>query len=129
MSAPTNGGTSPRIVAIATSHGSSIRRRASLYTHTAIAAQNTATKKSDRFRTSVQVPELQKPNHPLPVISSAIAILTSTLRSEEELPDEPSCDEPDPDNRDDHDHGDREHAQPLAKLPHRTFSNRLLSSC
>src|SRR5215213_8609272 len=55
MSAPRNGGTRPSNVAIATSHGSSIRRRASLYTQYATASQKTTPKKISRLRMTCHV--------------------------------------------------------------------------
>src|SRR2546423_4196342 len=121
MRAPMNGGTRPTSVAIATSHGSSTRRFESLYTQTATASQKTATKKSARLRTIAHVPVLMKSKAPLAVICSYI---TSTLRSEKELPDEITGAEREAHNHDDHDHGDREDAQPLAEPCHRTDSNR-----
>src|SRR3954463_16156852 len=60
-----NGGTRPSSVAIATSHGSPIRRRASLYPQYALASQNTATKKIARLRITSHVPELKKSLTPL----------------------------------------------------------------
>src|SRR5687768_14410232 len=60
MKTPTNGGTSPSTVAIATSHGSSIRRRASLYTQYPIASQKTTSRKIARFRTIGHVPDPKK---------------------------------------------------------------------
>src|ERR671930_560811 len=76
MRAPTNGGTSPSSVAIPTSHGSSIRRRASLYTQNATDSQNTAAKNSDRLRITAQVPALKKSKSPLS------AALIAPLRGE-----------------------------------------------
>ena len=60
MNAPTKGGTSPSTVAAPTSHGSSIRRRASLYTQYPTASQKTMTKKIRRFWTSGHEPESKK---------------------------------------------------------------------
>src|SRR5919199_3366435 len=112
------GGISPINVAITTSHGSSIRRRASLYTHTAIASQKTATKKIARLRMISHVPELKKLKAPSAVSSSMKN--TFTLRSEEELPDQITGAEREPHHHHDHDQGDREDAQPLAEPRHRT---------
>src|SRR5689334_13039141 len=58
------GGTSPSNVAIPTSHGSSIRRRASLKTQYALASQNTTTKKIARLRMTSHVPESKKLSRP-----------------------------------------------------------------
>src|SRR6478672_1483560 len=64
MSGPTKGGISPSTVAIPTSHGSSIRRRASLKTQNAVASQKTATKNAVRLRITVHVLWLKKSKSP-----------------------------------------------------------------
>src|SRR5437868_8761473 len=68
-----NGGTRPSTVAMPTSHGSSIRRRASLKTQNAVASQKTATKNNVRFRITAQVPELKKLKIPLSAITARSA--------------------------------------------------------
>src|ERR671936_569747 len=111
MRAPTNGGTSPSSVAIPTSHGSSIRRRASLYTQNATESQNTARKRSTRLRIRAHVLWLKKSKSPL---SAAVTMPPS----EEKLPDQKTCAERQADDRHDDDHGERDHAQLLAELAH-----------
>src|SRR5438270_6386604 len=75
-----NGGTRPSTVAMPTSHGSSIRRRASLKTQNAVASQKTATKNNVRFRITAQVPELKKLKIPLSAITTATATGGSSPR-------------------------------------------------
>src|SRR6266498_1532288 len=104
-----NGGTRPSRVAIPTSQGSSIRRRASLCTQNATESQNTPTKKSVRFRIAAHVPALKKSKSPL----SAIGIIDVSL-SEEKLPYQVAGAKRETDDRQDDDDGDREDAQPLA---------------
>src|SRR5436305_13485980 len=71
MKTPSTGTISPTIVAVAISHGSSIRRRASLYTHHTVAIQKTSAKKISRFRITNHVPELKKSCTP-PKVEAAI---------------------------------------------------------
>src|SRR5205823_14147888 len=80
MSGPMNG-TSPRMVDMATSHGSAIRRRASLYTQYTLASQNTATKKIARFRITSQVPDLKKSFTPSKRPSLPVVVVVSAKRS------------------------------------------------
>src|SRR2546421_4436245 len=100
MSGPMNGGTRPSTVAMPTSHGSSIRRRASLKTQNAVANQKTATKNNVRFRITAQVPELRKLKIPLS------AITTPSL--EEDPPHEKADGKREADDHQHHDRGDRE---------------------
>src|SRR6266487_5431329 len=115
------GGTRPSTVAIPTSHGSSIRRRASLYTQNAVASQKTPTKNSVRFRITAQVPDEKKSKIPLSASSTAPP-------SEEDLPDDIAGGKREADDRQDDDRGDREDAQPLAELSHGIRSRRTLRS-
>src|SRR5688572_14508999 len=121
MTAPTKGGTRPRIVAIATSHGSSIRRRASLNTQYATASQKTARKKSPRLRTTSQLPESRKSlTSPLVPIRREQA----DSRSQQELPDEVAGGERETDDRQDGDEGEHDDAQRLDEPSHGTSSTR-----
>src|SRR6185503_19253126 len=60
MSGPMNGGIAPSSVAIPTSHGSSMRRRASLKTQYTVAAQKTTASTSARLRPTSHVLESKK---------------------------------------------------------------------
>src|SRR6266516_1642180 len=82
MNGPTNGGTSPSSVAITTSQGSSIRRRASLYTQYANESQKTTAKRIRRLRITSQVPELKKSCTPPKVeaVITGASFLSSTRR-------------------------------------------------
>src|SRR5215471_18183944 len=72
-------GTSPRIVAIATSQGSSIRRRASLNTQYAQASQNTTRKRIPRFRITNHVSESKK--SPTLVKTSSEVVVVASAKS------------------------------------------------
>src|SRR3954453_18399333 len=124
MNAPTNGGNSPRIVAIPTSHGSSIRRRASLNTQYATASQKTTPKNSPRLRTTIHVSESKKSRSPPKMLSFCAATRESTGPPglEEQLPDEVAGGKRDADDREDHNRGKHEDAQPLYERPHGTRS-------
>src|SRR6476659_1465905 len=114
MSGPTKGGISPSTVAMPTSHGSSIRRRASLKTQNAVASQKTTTKNAARLRSTVHVLWLKKPKSPF------AATVATRVSSEKELPDEIPGAEREADDRQNDDDGNREDAQALAELPHGT---------
>src|SRR6266516_6990824 len=120
MIGPTNG-TRPSSVAIPTSHGSSIRRRASLKTQNAIESQKTATRNNVRLRITAQVLELKKSKIPL---SASVA----TPPSEEDFSHEVAGGKREADDRQDDERGDREDAQPLAELSHGIRWNRMLRS-
>src|SRR4051812_13589290 len=124
MIAPKKGGTSPSSVAIATSHGSSMRRRASLNTHHATPIQKMTRKKRPRFRTTIQVPESKKSRSPLKRLSFCPAASTSTetSRSEEQLPDKVPSGKREPDDRQNDDCREREDAQSLYERLHGTRS-------
>ena len=83
-------------MAIATSHGSSIRRRASLYTQYATASQKTTPKKMSRFREhdQVRVEEVGERE-------CAIG---------DDLSDDVADQKREPDHRTDHERGEQEHA-------------------
>ena len=74
-----NGGTRPSRAAIATSQGSSIRRRASLKTQNAVASQKTTTKNPVRFRARVKVLESKK-------LSAMIMVAASEKELAEDIP-------------------------------------------
>src|SRR6478672_9854443 len=114
MSGPTKGGISPSTVAIPTSHGSSIRRRASLKTQNAVASQKTATKNAVRLRITVHVLWLKKSKSPF------ASTRPTRASSEKQLPDQIPGAEREADDRQDDDDGNREDAQALAELPHGT---------
>jgi hypothetical protein len=73
MIAPTKGASSPSRVAVATSQGSSTRRRASLKTQNAVASQKIATKKMVMFRITSHAPESKKSLTP-PKSSSFVVV-------------------------------------------------------
>src|SRR5262245_54774048 len=95
------------MVAIATSHGSSIRRRASLNTQYAHASQNTTRKRIPRFRITNHVSESKK--SPTRVkTSSEVVVVASAKRmeimaSQQELSDDVPHSERDSCTRGDHD--------------------------
>src|SRR5918996_1262114 len=121
MTAPMKGGTRPRIVAIATSQGSSIRRRASLNTQYATASQKTARKNRARLRTTSQLPESRKS-----VTSPLVPIRRERAdsRSQQQLPDKVAGGERETDDRQDGDEGEHDDAQRLDEPSHGTSSTR-----
>src|SRR5918999_1689625 len=127
MIGPTNGGNTPSATAIASRYGSSMRRRASLYTHQMDANQNTTRKKSVRFLRSAQTGESKKsPTDPKTSPSSAGFVWRSRIRVtspslvtlKKHLPDDPARAERERHDREEHDRGEREDAHPLADASH-----------
>ena len=114
MSGPRNGGNAPSSVAIATSHGSSIRRRASLKTQYAVAAQNTKTRNSATFRVTAHVLESKKS-----------FVRGDESRSEKELAEDIPDRERGPHDREQENAREREDAEPLTARMLRSSSRRL----